>query len=204
MKRALFGLVVLTVLAGFGSAAAKPPPKPPKPPKVTLCHRTASLSHPYVRITVASRASLNGHMRHAADIIPAPAGGCPTVALRPTQGGTVLTAILKGSNEVPAGDPDGSGTATFRMIRGAALICYQLSVKDIMLPATAAHIHVGAAGVNGSVVVPLSAPDASGAAAGCATTTRAIVAAILDNPSGYYANVHTTDFPGGAIRGQLA
>jgi CHRD domain-containing protein len=200
MKRALFGLIVVAALAGFGSAAAK---APPKAPRVTICHRTASASHPYVRVTVASRASLRGHMRHAGDIIPAPAGGCPTVALRPTLGGTVLTAKLKGSNEVPAGDPDGSGTGTFRMIRGAALICYQLSVKDIMLPATAAHIHVGAAGVNGNVVVPLTAPDASGSAAGCALTTRTLVAAILDNPAGYYANVHTTDFPGGAIRGQL-
>jgi hypothetical protein len=201
MKRALFGLIVLTALAGLlGSAAAK---APPKPPRVTLCHRAASTSHPYVRITVANRASLQGHMRHAADIIPAPAGGCPTVALSPTQGGTVLTATLKGSNEVPPADPDGSGTGTFRMIRGAALICYQLSVKDILLPATGAHIHVGAAGVNGPIVVPLTAPDASGSAAGCAVTTRALVAAILDNPAGYYANVHTTDFPAGAIRGQL-
>jgi CHRD domain len=104
---------------------------------------------------------------------------------------------------VPPADPDGSGTGTFRMIRGAALICYQLSVKDIVLPATGAHIHVGAAGVNGPIVVPLTAPDASGSAAGCAVTTRALVAAILDNPAGYYANVHTTDFPAGAIRGQL-
>jgi hypothetical protein len=201
MKRALIGLIVLTALAGLlGSAAAK---APPKSPRVTLCHRTANTSHPYVRITVANRASLQGHTRHAADIIPAPAGGCPTVALSPTQGGTVLTATLKGSNEVPPADPDGSGTGTFRMTRGAALICYQLSVKDIVLPATGAHIHVGAAGVNGPIVVPLTAPDASGSAAGCAVTTRALVAAILDNPAGYYANVHTTEFPLGAIRGQL-
>jgi hypothetical protein len=55
MKRALFGLVVLIALAGLGSAAAK---APPKPPRVALCHRTASTSHPYVRITVATRASL--------------------------------------------------------------------------------------------------------------------------------------------------
>jgi hypothetical protein len=200
MKRVLFSLLVLTALVGLGSAAAK---APPKGPRVTLCHRTASASHPYVRITVASRASLLGHMRHAGDIIPAPAAGCPTVPLTPTRGGQVLTATLKGSNEVQPADPDGTGTATFRLYRGSGLICYQISVKDITLPATAAHIHEGAAGVNGNIVVPLTPPDASGMAAGCATSTRTLVRAILDNPSGYYANVHTTDFPAGAIRGQL-
>jgi hypothetical protein len=200
MKRALIALIVLAAVVGIGTAVAKPPPKGPK---VAICHRTASATHPYVRITVSSRATLRGHARHAGDIIPAPATGCPTVALTPTTGGTVLTATMNGANEVPVADPDGTGTGTFRMIRGAAVICYELNVSNITLPATAAHIHVGAAGVNGNVVVPLNAPDASGKAMGCAATTRTLVGAILDNPAGYYANVHTTDFPNGAIRGQL-
>jgi hypothetical protein len=204
MKRALIGLTVLVAVAGIGTAAAKSPLKHPKAPKVTICHRTGSAQHAYVRITVSSRAASRGHARHAADIIPAPTGACPTVALTPTTGGTVLTAALSGANEVPAADPDGTGTGTFRMIRGAALICYQLNVSNITLPATAAHIHIGAAGVNGNIVVPLNAPNASGQATGCATTTRTLVGAILDNPAGYYANVHTTDFPNGAIRGQLS
>jgi hypothetical protein len=89
------------------------------------------------------------------------------------------------------------------MIRGGAIICYQLTVSNIMLPATAAHIHIGAAGINGAIVVPLTPPGAGGTSSGCATTSRTLVSAILDNPAGYYANVHTTDFPLGAIRGQL-
>jgi hypothetical protein len=172
--------------------------------KRTLCHRTASAKKPYVKITVSTRAAFLGHLRHAADIYPVPAAGCPKVALSPTRGGTVLTATLRGSNEVPAADPDGSGTATFRMIQGAAVICYTITVKDITLPAIGAHIHVGASGVNGNVVVPLKAPDGTGAASGCVNSTRSLVTAILANPGGYYANVHTTDYPNGAIRGQLA
>ncbi len=172
--------------------------------KVTICHRTASAKKPYVKITISTRASLRGHQRHPSDIIPAPAAGCPTVALTATTGGTVLAATLTGANEIPGpGDPDGSGTATFRMIRGSAVICFQLNVHAITLPATAAHIHQGAAGIAGPVVVPLTAPGAGGTATGCVNSTRTLVTAILDNPAAYYANVHTTDYPAGAIRGQL-
>src|SRR6266511_4045324 len=45
--------------------------------KVTICHRTKSTKHPYVKITV-SQAALPAHTKHQGDIIPAPASGCPT------------------------------------------------------------------------------------------------------------------------------
>jgi hypothetical protein len=202
MKRLLL-VAALVAMLGVGVAAGLAASNG-STSKRTLCHRTASAKKPYVKITVSARAAFQGHMRHAADIYPVPAAGCPKVALTPTQGGTVLTATLLGSKEVPPADPDGSGTAAFRMIEGAAVICYVITVKDITLPATAAHIHVGATGINGNVVVPLKAPDATGAASGCVNSTRSLVAAILANPSGYYANVHTTDYPNGAVRGQLA
>lgn len=44
---------------------------------ITICHATGSKKHPYVMITVSAN-GLNGHDKHANDIIPAPAGGCPT------------------------------------------------------------------------------------------------------------------------------
>jgi hypothetical protein len=195
----LFGLIAL-VAAGFSISASA---SPAKKIKVTLCHRAAAGKNPYVKITVSTAAALKAHQRHAEDIIPAPAGGCPRVALSPTQGGTVLTATMTGANEVPPADPDGTGTATFRLQAGEGRVCYSLTATNITLPAIAAHIHVGAAGVNGPIVVPLTAPNAAGTSSGCTNASRTLVGQILANPAGYYANVHTTDFPGGAIRGQL-
>ena len=52
-------------------------PEAGKPDKVTICHATGSEKNPFVTITVSERA-LKGHGGHAGDIIPAPAGGCPT------------------------------------------------------------------------------------------------------------------------------
>lgn len=44
--------------------------------KVMICHATGSAKNPYNLITVSVN-GLNGHDKHAGDIIPAPAGGCP-------------------------------------------------------------------------------------------------------------------------------
>ena len=55
-------------------------------PKITICHATRSETNPYVEITISEN-GLNGHGPAAdphhhegswKDIIPAPAGGCPT------------------------------------------------------------------------------------------------------------------------------
>ena len=67
----------------------------------------------------------------------------------------------------------------------------------------AAHIHSGDAGASGPVVIPLATPGADGTSSGCATTTRSLVASILKDPGSFYVNVHTAEFPAGAIRGQL-
>jgi hypothetical protein len=126
------------------------------------------------------------------------------------QGGRFFTTTLSGAEEVDpitgalgAGDPDGSGLATLTVNPGQREICYELSVEDIMLPAIGAHIHEGAAGENGPVVVPLNPPDASGVSSGCAEVSRELALAIIQDPENYYVNVHTTDFENGALRGQL-
>src|SRR5438876_11291669 len=110
MRRHMLGVVVAVfALAGFAAAQAAT-----QATRTTSCHRTSSATKPYVKLTV-TKSVLQGHLRHPADIIPAPAGGCPRVVLSPTRGGQALTTSLSGSNEVPAGDPDGTGTATIRL-----------------------------------------------------------------------------------------
>jgi hypothetical protein len=182
--------------------------KPGKQGKVTLCHRTGSASNPYVRITVASPAAMRGHLAHPGDIIPAPASGCPRTAQ--TGPGnehphvTTLTATLTGANEVPGpGALHGTGSAVIRLDATHSTLCFALKVANITLPAIGAHVHVGPAGVAGPIVVPLTPPDATGTSAGCVSIDPQLLAAIVANPSNYYVNVHTTDFPAGAIRGQL-
>ena len=71
----------------------------------------------------------------------------------------------------------------------------------------AGHVHVGAAGIAGPVVLPLHLGAATNARhirdRGESSTSGTLGAAICTNPSNYYVNYHTTVFTGGAIRGQL-
>jgi hypothetical protein len=199
MRRLL--LIIATLAAGLlvvGGVVATG--APPNPKKTTICHWAGKK---YVKTTVGARA-LKGHMHHGRDVIPAPAQ-CPSQPLSAARkGGRPLTATLTGAAEAPGpGDADGRGTATLRLNPGQGKVCFVLTASNIILPAAAAHIHVGPAGTPGPVVVGLSPPDATGISGGCVSATRAMVKAILQNPSDYYVNIHTSDFPAGAIRGQL-
>ncbi len=119
------------------------------------------------------------------------------------QNGSQLSADLSGANEVPnAGDPDGSGYVELTLNQGQGTITYTLTVDGIQT-ATAAHIHIGAAGVAGPVVLGLTAP-ASGMSAGVIEADKELIKAIRKNPEMYYVNVHNPTYPGGAVRGQLS
>src|SRR5438067_6853720 len=105
---------------------------------------------------------------------------------------TMMTAHLKGSSEVgAAGAKNGTGTATITVDMSRHKLCYTLKVSGFKLPALAAHIHAGNAGVNGNVVVPFpTAPGKNGKASGCTTVKAKLLTAITKHPSSYYVNVH--------------
>ncbi|CAN7395235.1 CHRD domain-containing protein [Phenylobacterium sp. LjRoot219] len=112
---------------------------------------------------------------------------------------------LTGAAEVPGpGDPKGGGTAALRLDLARSQICYDLKVANISLPATGAHIHRAPATESGSVVVLLSAPGPNGLSTGCTAVTHELAQEILADPAQFYVNVHTTDRPAGALRGQLS
>jgi hypothetical protein len=102
-----------------------------------------------------------------------------------------------------SGDADGSGTAAITIDPDTGEVCYDLTVENIA-DVTASHIHVGAEGEDGDVVVPLDVDGFSGTSSDCVDASDADLAAIVDDPAGFYVNIHTDDYPAGAIRGQLA
>ncbi|MEP7082308.1 MAG: CHRD domain-containing protein [Chloroflexota bacterium] len=118
---------------------------------------------------------------------------------------TTLTATLAGVTEGDnPGNPDGAGTASITVDPATGEVCWNLTATGTM-PITQSHIHTGAAGVSGGVLVPLDVDGFTGSSEGCvAAQPAAALNSILANPAGFYVNLHTSDFPAGAIRGQLA
>lgn len=120
-----------------------------------------------------------------------------------------LTATLEGGDaEVPPGDPDGSGSATIVIDVAEGTLCWEITIESVdpENTATASHIHVGDPGVAGDVVVGLDTDGFTDSTEGCIEPMEdaAPLQAILDAPEGHYVNVHSEDWPGGAVRGQLA
>lgn len=125
-----------------------------------------------------------------------------TIAGPVAAAGRTLTTPLLGAEEVPGpGDPDGSGFAVITLNSGQGEVCWELTVSNIS-PATAAHIHSGPAGVAGPVVVTLS-PPTDGSSDGCVAADPVLIKDIRKNSTNYYVNVHNTEYPAGALRGQL-
>ena len=129
--------------------------------------------------------------------------GCETIEEEVNEEiGNRFQAQLSGASEVPPADPDGVGMARIAINDDSNRICTDLEVRMIG-QVTAAHIHRGAPGVNGPPVVTLDPPDDNDSD-DCDTADDALIDEIRHNPAGFYVNVHTTEYPDGAIRGQIA
>lgn len=119
---------------------------------------------------------------------------------------TSLVATLTGAGEVPPVNTKMAGLAKVTIDVDKRLICYELIATGKRKP-VAAHIHEGASGVNGSVVVDFGTfgKPVARSSEGCTrSVAKSVLAAIAANPAGYYVNVHTGANPPGEVRGQLA
>jgi hypothetical protein len=112
----------------------------------------------------------------------------------------VFTATLSGAEEPGGGDARGSGSFRATVETSTGDVCYTLMTKDLA-PAVAAHVHEGAAGATGGPVITV---EVTGDDEYCLAAQAELLQAMAANPGNYYVNVHTRDFPAGAIRGQLA
>ena len=197
MKR--LGLLLLVMgLAGGALATANAGTN--ATPRV-ICHRTSSATKPYVKLAVSAR-QLRAHLKHAADIIRTPLGACPKAVMTATAGGRAFNVALTGEPRPRPAIPSARAPRRSGCAPGRGR-CASSSRSRISRPAVAAHIHRGASGVAGPVVVPLTTPGADGKSSGCAPAARTVVSAMLAQPASYYVNVHTAEFQGGAVRGQL-
>jgi hypothetical protein len=144
------------------------------------------------------------------------------------QGGTA-TATLRAFDEVPALSSIGRGTFTATISADGSEMTYELHYERLTAAPTQAHLHFGQKGVNGGIMIFLCSNLGNGPAgtqpcpAGSATITGTVhssdvvagaaaqgvapgeLFAPLRGMRGgvVYANVHSTAYPGGEIRGQL-
>jgi hypothetical protein len=111
-------------------------------------------------------------------------------------------ATLSAGAEVPPTTATGTGTATVTLDTATKMINYTVTYSGLSGPATAAHIHCGAAaGANAGVAVPFATPVPASPITGSATMTDAQIADLEAGKC--YVNIHTAENKGGELRGQL-
>ena len=154
---------------------------------------------------------------------PTALAGCSSDREAPVAVATVRLAIVPGAEDggapfttgmtqevwhtpmAYAGDPDGTGSALITVNRGQGEVCWHLTASNIALPASLAHIHRAAPGVQGPPVVTLTPPNANGASSGCRSDVNPLLLKeLVQSPESFYVNVHNSLYPSGAVRGQLA
>ena len=124
--------------------------------------------------------------------------------------GDAYFASLNGFQEAPAVSASGNGQGLAVISADASTVTYLVRYSGLSGNVNAAHIHTGAAGVAGGVILPLAAGPspmtgtltaANFAASGPVTSFAEAIAAIRAGTT--YFNLHTSAHPGGEIRGQI-
>lgn len=129
-------------------------------------------------------------------------------AVDPTQ--PAYGGPMTGAQENPAVVTTATGQGTAVISADGSTITYIITYNGLSGTVNASHIHTGAAGSNGGVILPITpGPSpmsgtltaANFTASGAVTTFEQAVAAIRAGTT--YFNLHTTANPGGEIRGQI-
>lgn len=118
---------------------------------------------------------------------------------------TTFQLDMSGDQEVPGpGDEDGQASGTLTIDDATGTVSWDITYSNIASPA-AMHIHSGAAGEGGGVVVPLNVETSGGEGTlvGSTTADADAIATVLASPSDHYVNIHNAEFGPGAVRGQL-
>lgn len=112
-----------------------------------------------------------------------------------------FVANLEGAQENPGVITDGKGLGAIHHTAGQTTLDVNVQLTGLSSTITSAHIHSGAIGVNGPVIIDLSDLIDGNRIRGSVNITALDLFALTTG--GAYVNVHTTDNPGGEIRGQL-
>lgn len=112
------------------------------------------------------------------------------------------SVALSGMNEVPAVNTTATGMALLRITADNKLYS-KVTVTNMEAgdALTAGHIHTGAAGTNGAVMLGICASAADFGVTKVYTPTSAILTSIKTDA--LYVNVHSTNRPSGIVRGQI-
>ena len=125
---------------------------------------------------------------------------------------TKLDATMNGAAEVPRSDSSATGSARFTVSSNGRKIRYQLRARGLSGAPQAAHLHLGAPGEAGPVLISIATQQFSLPRRGTLTarqftavdsvdTFRKAVRAVRAGRT--YVNIHTAMYPGGEIRGQV-
>ena len=119
-----------------------------------------------------------------------------------------FTVQLNGREVPEGGDPDGKGSAQLNLNTQQQTACFTINWKGLKGEVTALHLHAAGSGSEGPHWIDFfngqHFPGAQGESSGCVPTTPDKIRAVIDSPSAYYLNAHSSAFPSGAVRGQLS
>ncbi len=136
----------------------------------------------------------------AAGLVALAVTGCGQ--MRPSQKMDIYEATLDSTQEVPSNTSAGRGAAEVQFNSSTNALSWKVTYSGLSGAVTGAHIHGPAApGSNAGIVVPFSGNLDAQPMQGQATLTPTQFG---DLAAGlWYVNLHTAQFPGGEIRGQL-